>query len=160
MAITDSWFVEQPSVSSPPDQPIDFDFSQFAPYQQSFVNRRPTLWEVLAGAALLGLGAYGLYKLCEPAPRRGRCSACGSKSHNVARCPHLGERQCFSWDFEKTGWCECCGYYFHKTQLHHFGGRADNSKAKEMCGPCHLRCGHRGHFGNFAVNPRYCRIAA
>jgi hypothetical protein len=46
-----------------------------------------------------------------------------------------------SWDFEKTGWCECCGYQFPKTQLHHFGGRADNSKAKEMCRPCHFSAG-------------------
>jgi hypothetical protein len=160
MAITDSWLTQQPSPSSAPDHPVDFDFSQFAHYQQPFVNPLPTLGELLVGAALLGLGGYALYKFCEPAPRRGRCSACGSKCHNVARCPHVGERQHFSWNFEKTGWCECCGYDFPKTHLHHYGGRTDNGKAKEMCGACHLQCGHSGHWGNFAINPRYCRVAA
>jgi hypothetical protein len=44
--------------------------------------------------------------------------------------------------------------------LHHWGGRADDSKSKEMCIECHVHCGHNGHTRNFAINPRYCRLAA
>lgn len=143
-----------------PEHPVYIDLSQFAQYRQPVVDALPTLGELLVGAALVAFCGYALCKLCEPEPQRRRCSACGSNSHNVARCPHVGERQHFSWDFEKTGWCECCGFQFPKTQLHHYGGRGDNSKAKEMCTHCHLHCGHSGHWGNFAINPRYCRLAA
>jgi hypothetical protein len=161
MAIMDSRFIYQrPNPFYVPEQPVFVDLSQLALYQQPVVNTLPTLGQFLAGAALVALGGYVLYKLCDTEPQRRRCSACGSKSHNVARCPHVGDRQHFSSEFEKTGWCECCGHRFPKTQLHHYGGRADDGKAKEMCRPCHLHCGHSGHWGNFAINPRYCRRAA
>jgi hypothetical protein len=37
---------------------------------------------------------------------------------------------------------------------------ADDSKSMEMCHECHLHCGHNGHTQNFAIRPRYCRLAA
>jgi hypothetical protein len=162
MPIMDSRFVhQQPNPSYVLNQFADVDLSQFVRLQSATIAfTSPTPGQVFAGAALLALGGYALYKLCEPEPRRRRCAACGSRRHNVARCPHVRERQHFSAAFEKTGWCECCGYSFPKTQLHHYGGRADNSKAKEMCRSCHLHCGHSGQWGNFAINPRYCRRAA
>lgn len=46
---------------------------------------------------------------------------------------------------EKTGWCVCCRYRFARTHLHHDAGRADDSKAMEMCPECHVQCGHGGH---------------
>jgi len=154
MAIMDSRFIhQQPNPLYFPEQPVCVGFSQSAPYQQ------PVNTQFLMGAVLAALGGYALYKLCETEPQRRRCSGCGSKSHNVARCPHVGDRQHFSSEVEKTGWCKCCGHQFPKTQLHHYGGRADNGKAKEMCRPCHLHCGHSGHWGKFAINPRYCRLA-
>lgn len=160
--IIDSCFIHQrPNPFYIREQSAYIDLSRLALLQSApRVFTPPTVGEVLAGAALLALGGYALYKICEPEPRQRRCSACGSRSHNAARCPHLGERQHFSSQFEKTGSCECCGYSFRKTQLHHYGGRGDNSKAKEMCRSCHLYCGHGGHWVNFAINPRYCRREA
>jgi hypothetical protein len=159
MPIVDSRFVHQrPNPFYVPEPPVYVDLSQFTPFQPP---PPPSLIEIIAKTLALAAAGYVFYKLFfEPEPQQRRCSACGSKSHNIARCPHVGERQHFSSDFEKTGWCECCGYQFPKTQLHHYGGRADNSKAKEMCRPCHLHCGHGGHWGNFAINPRSCRVAA
>jgi hypothetical protein len=161
MAEVESQFIQkQPKPFYASEQPVYASFSQFACPQYSVSNTSPTLGRFLVGAALVALGGFVLYRLLEPETKRRRCSECGRESHNVARCPHVGGRRHFPPDFEKTGWCECCGRQFPKTQLHHYGGRADNSKAKEMCRPCHLHCGHAGNWGYFAINPRYCRRAA
>jgi hypothetical protein len=158
----DSNLINQQPTFYVPGQPVYFDLSQFALHKQpaQIAYTPPTLGEFLVGAACVLLSGYALYKVFEPEPQRRRCSACLSTSHTIARCPHVGERHHFSSDIEKTGECQCCGDCFPRTQLHHYGGRADNGKAKEMCKPCHLHCGHGGHWGNFASNPRYCRLAA
>ena len=39
-----------------------------------------------------------------------------------------------------------------------YAGPANGNKGREMCGTCHLICGHGGHWQNMAVNPRYCRL--
>lgn len=42
----------------------------------------------------------------------------------------------------------------------HYAGRGDDSKGMEICLPCHLHCGHEGHFQNFAIRPKFCRNVA
>lgn len=121
----------------------------------------PTLGQIiLGGLVVFGVG-YVLYKvLFEPQKRPLHCSECGRTSHSARNCPFTGDRRRFPSSAEKTGWCECCGSRFSKTQLHHYGGRGDDSKSMEMCHECHVHCGHNGHTQNFAIKPRYCRIAA
>lgn len=115
---------------------------------------------VIGGLVLCGIGyiAYKVFFEQEERPRH--CSECGRTSHTARNCPFSGVRRRFSSSVEKTGWCECCDNWFPKTQLHHYGGRADDSKAMEMCHECHVHCGHNGHTQNFATKPRYCRFAA
>ena len=121
----------------------------------------PTLGQIiLGGLVLVGVG-YVAYKIIVgPQERRLHCSECGRASHTARNCPFTGARRRFSSSAEKTGWCECCGDWFPRTQLHHYGGRADDSKAMEMCQECHVHCGHDGHTRYFAIKPRYCRVAA
>jgi len=119
-----------------------------------------TLGEIiLAGLGVLG-GVYLLFQeFSAPEQRRVRCGHCGL-AHTTRSCPRVGERRNFSSAIEKTGWCECCDQWFPKTQLHHYAGRCDDSKGMEMCLPCHLHCGHEGHFQNFAIRPKFCRNVA
>ena len=140
----------QPPPQSPvAEQPIAY-------YQPSL-----TLAElILRGLLIAGVLYVGYKVFFEPDERVLHCSECGRITHTARNCPFTGDRHHFHLAVEKTGWCQCCGYSFAYTELHHYGGRADDSKGKEMCGPCHLHCGHSGDFHNFAVNPRYCRIAA
>lgn len=144
-----------------PEQPVYTDLCQCVPFQPTpvacIVYNPPTLGEWLAFAGLLVLGGYAVYKLSEREQRPLRCSACNSAHHTAATCPHVGERQNFPAHVVKIGICRCCGHRFRKTQIHHYAGRADNTRGKEMCHRCHVRCGHNGHFQNRAVNPRYCR---
>jgi hypothetical protein len=123
--------------------------------------QQPTFGQmVLGGLVLLGVG-YIAYKVLFQSENRTRhCSECGRKSHTARGCPFILDRRRFASSVEKTGWCECCSRWFPKTQLHHYGGRADDSKAMEMCHECHVHCGHNGHTQNLATKPRYCRVAA
>jgi hypothetical protein len=93
------------------EQPVYIDLSQFPLYQQpaQIAYTPPTLGEFLVGAACVLLGGYAFYKVFEPEPQPRRCSSCLSTSHIIARSPHVGERQHFSSDIEKTGECQCCG---------------------------------------------------
>jgi hypothetical protein len=147
-----------------PEQPAYFEIPQLLPYQlipaAAIIYTPPTLPDWLILGACVFVAGFALHKLCEPDQRPRRCSGCDSASHTSATCPHIGERHHFLSDIEKIGECQCCGGRFPKTQLHHYGGRGDNSKAKEMCLLCHVQCGHEGHFHNKAINPYYCRRAA
>jgi hypothetical protein len=135
--------------------PLSFPIPQALAYVP-----QPT-WGQVVGRVLLIAGAgYLLYKALETPKAKRRCSECGRTSHIASNCPYVGERRPFSSVVVKTGWCECCGYRFSKTQLHHWGGRADDSRPMEMCGGCHIHCGHNGHTQSFAIKPRYCRLAA
>lgn len=85
-----------------------------------------------------------------------RCSICDRLNHDARNCPFDGRRERLY--VVKTGRCECCGRRVGMTEGHHYGGRGDGSKGKELCGPCHLHCGHGGNFRNLGINPRYCRL--
>ena len=150
------------------EQAPQFDFSHSqgitTPEQQPVAHltlQQPTFGQiVLGGLVLLGVGYIAYKVLFQPEKRTRRCSGCGRTSHTARSCPFILDRRCFVSSVEKTGWCECCGRWFLKTQLHHYGGRADDSKAMEMCHECHVHCGHNGHTQNLATRPRYCRVAA
>jgi hypothetical protein len=125
------------------------------------VPQPPTLGQIiLSGLVLFGVGYIAYKVLFEPKRSSLHCSECGRTSHTARNCPFTGERRRVSSSAEKTGQCECCCGWFRKTQLHHYRGRADDSKSMEMCHECHLHCGHNGHTQNFAIRPRYCRLAA
>jgi hypothetical protein len=146
-------------------QLVYIDLSQFiipsTAEQPPVVYIPPTLGEIIFGGLMLLAAGYVGYKIFfQPQKSKRRCSQCGRPSHTAASCPFVGRRHRFSSAIEKTGWCECCSDWFPNTQLHHWGGRADDSKSKEMCIECHVHCGHNGHTRNFAINPRYCRLAA
>jgi len=134
---------------------------QFAPdLQMPVAPAHEPSWLEVAGRVLLLFGAgYLLYKALETPKAKRRCSECGRTNHDARKCPYTGQRRNFPSEVVKTGWCECCGYWFAQTQLHHWGGRADDSRSMEMCIECHVHCGHNGHTQNFAIKPRYCRVA-
>lgn len=121
----------------------------------------PSGSSLLNGLLQIGLVfviSYGAYRLLsEPERRKPRCSVCGRTSHTARNCPIDGPRRSLA--MTKVGVCQCCGGRFRRTELHHYAGRADGTKGKEMCGTCHLHCGHNGHYGNAPINPRYCRVA-
>lgn len=122
-------------------------------------TEQPSWLEIVAKVLLVAGTGYLVYKALEAPKVRRYCSGCGRGGHNARNCPYTGERRAFSTDVVKTGWCECCGYWFAKTHLHHWRGRADDSRSMEMCPECHVQCGHDGHTRNFAIKPRYCRVA-
>jgi len=139
---------------------------QLAAIQEYFRQQRPVRVEPLISGSTLfwcaagALGIYLAYQAFKPEPVQRRCSECGRTSHTAMSCPYTGPRRAISSSVPKTGWCECCNRRFRRTQHHHYGGRADPYKSKEMCLSCHLHCGHDGDFFNFAINPRYCRLVA
>ena len=112
-------------------------------------------WGVAAALAI-----YGLPQTFSTEPSKRRCSKCLRTSHTVRNCPFVGNRRPIRAWVKKTGWCQCCGRRSRKTQLHHYGGRANPDKYKEMCRPCHLHCGHDGDYHNFAINPHQCWLVA
>jgi hypothetical protein len=148
------------------EQLITFEQQRQRTVPPSFTFQQMPVQPLISGKALFWgtVGIFGvaylLSKAFEPTPIRRRCSQCRRTSHTAWNCPFIGERRPFSSSVQKTGNCKCCGRRSRKTQLHHYGGRADDSRWMEMCHPCHVYCGHNGHTQNFAVKPQYCRVAA
>jgi hypothetical protein len=129
------------------------------------VQREPSLLEtILKGAGtvlLVGAAGVAVYAVCdalfgsnEPVHH---CSECGSTGHDARNCPMTGLRTRLR--IEKIGICACCKGRFRYTELHHYAGRGVE-RGKEMCGPCHLWCGHDGDWQSYPINPRYCRLTA
>jgi len=134
-------------------QPVPVGFPQ-PTFGEIILDVLGKLVVVAAGGAVV----YGVYKLLEPDKRVIHCSACGGANHRADSCPMTGRR--VRLNIEKIGVCECCGGRFRYTEAHHYAGRGDGARGKEMCGPCHFHCGHGGDWNNFPINPRYCRLAA
>jgi hypothetical protein len=114
---------------------------------------------VLGAVAVVGFGfmtaaAIGALLFGEE-ERVLHCSVCDSTSHTARNCPITGPRVRLK--MEKTGDCGCCGRRFASTQLHHYAGRG-LERGREMCLPCHLHCGHGGHWKIAPTNPQYCRL--
>lgn len=121
-----------------------------APLQQD-INWEPLFWTAV------GLGALALLASAfEPAPQR-RCGTCGKVGHDTRTCRQNASKR-LRLQMAKTGWCSCCNRRVRHTEAHHYAGPADGTKGREMCGDCHLHCGHGGDWQNMAVNPRYCRL--
>jgi hypothetical protein len=120
----------------------------------------PAQGEIPWGALLLGgLAVVGLVALTsEGEPKKRYCCACGRVGHNRNNCPCTEPRAHFSQSVPKSRRCQCCGQYRYETQRHHPRGRADASDRLDLCGDCHLECGHDGHFQNPARKPQVCRI--
>lgn len=114
-------------------------------------------WEALLSIA--GVVATGLLvaKAFErPTPAR-RCSICDRVGHDARTCSQDPAKR-VRLRMVKTGWCSCCKRRFRRTEAHHYAGPANGNKGREMCGTCHLVCGHDGDYRNMALNPRYCRL--
>lgn len=109
---------------------------------------------LLGGLAVLGIAL--LTSKGEPKPRY--CGACGRSGHNRTNCPYAGPRVNFSRAIPKSRRCECCGQSRYETQRHHPRGRADVSDRLDLCGDCHIHCGHNGDYHNPARKPQVCRI--
>ncbi len=150
----------------PPQQngPIQWQVGAAPPTPQIQLEQ-PTLGELIVDAlgklVIAGVALGGVYVGCEllfgTDERIMHCSHCGIANHTARNCPLTGRRTRLR--IEKTGSCGCCGGRFRSTELHHYAGRGEE-RGKEMCGPCHLHCGHSGNWRNFPINPRYCRWAA
>lgn len=110
-------------------------------------------WPLLL--ALAGVGALVYFNSDKPTPRR--CGTCGKTRHDTRGCSQNPAKR-VRLRMEKTGWCSCCNRRFQRTEAHHYAGPADGNKGREMCGTCHLVCGHGGRWQNMATNPRYCRL--
>jgi hypothetical protein len=111
-------------------------------------------------AALLfgGLAFVGLVALTSDSePNKRYCGACGRSGHIRSKCPYFGPRANFSRSEPKSCRCQCCGKYRYETQRHHPRGRADASDRLDVCGDCHVECGHDGHYRNVARKPYVCR---
>ena len=136
-----------------PNRPPHFWTLPAAPVPvQPGISWEPLLWT--AGA----IGVVALVKAVfdSPTPAR-RCGTCGKTGHNTQTCSQNPEKR-VPLRISKTGRCSCCKRRFPRTEAHHYGGPADGTKGREMCGTCHLVCGHGGDWRNMAVNPRYCRL--
>lgn len=112
------------------------------------------------GALLLGgLAFVGLVALTpNDEPKKRYCGACGRAGHNRSKCPYSGPRAHFSRSIPTNRRCECCGQSRYETQRHHPRGRADGSDRLDLCGDCHIECGHNGHYQNPARKPHVCRV--
>lgn len=143
---------------SVPPQALAFTSANQSPAVQLLVHDPPINWgKVIVGLGLASLVGYVAYKALEPETPSRHCSVCDSSNHDRRNCPHDGRRIPFSGTIPRSGLCECCGRYRGK-QRHHTRGRSDDSDFLDLCGPCHLHCGHRGNFQNLPVKPRYCVI--
>lgn len=142
---TNTLFPNQPqywTVPRPPAQPVAI---------QPKINWGPLFWTAVGiGTVALPTGAFD-----GPAPRR--YGTCGKTGHDTRLCSQNASKRA-RLRIAKTGWCSCCNQRFQRTEAHHYAGPADGNKGREMCGTCHLICGHGGHWQNMAVNPRYCRL--
>ena len=120
----------------------------------------PTQVGIPWGALLLGGVAFaGLVALTSDSePKKRYCGACGRAGHNRTNCPYTGQRCHFSRSIPKSRRCQCCGQFRYGTQCHHSRGRADASARLDVCGDCHIECGHDGHYQNPARKPHVCRI--
>jgi hypothetical protein len=120
------------------------------PVQQNFAWE-PLLWT--AGA--VGLAVLVAKAFDSPASRR--CGTCGKTGHDTRNC-YQNPAKRVRLRIKKTGRCSCCNRRTRRTEAHHYAGPADGAKGREMCGDCHLDCGHGGDWQNMAINPRYCRL--
>jgi hypothetical protein len=109
---------------------------------------------LLGGLAVVGIAL--LTSKSEPKPRY--CGACGRRGHTRTNCPYAGPRVNFSRSIPKSRRCECCGQSRYETQRHHPRGRANASDRLDLCGDCHIHCGHDGDYQKSARRPRVCRI--
>ena len=109
---------------------------------------------LLGGLAFAGLVALA----ADSEPKRRYCGACGRAGHNRGNCPYAGPRANFSRSVPKSRRCQCCGQSRYETQRHHPRGRAVASDRLDVCGDCHIECGHDGHYQNRARKPYVCRI--
>lgn len=142
---TDALFPNRAPQHWPPPQAVT------PAYMQPGIN-----WKALAWTAV-GLGVIALLaNASEPAPQR-RCGTCGKLGHDTRKCSQNPAKR-VRLRLVKTGRCSCCKRRFQRTEAHHYAGPADGTRGREMCGTCHLICGHAGDYRNMAVNPRYCRL--
>lgn len=121
----------------------------------------PAQSQIPWGAILIGggLALVGLFALTSDNESKKRyCGAFGREGHNRNNCPYTGPRANLSQLAPKSCRCQCCGRSRYETQRHHPRGRADASDRLDMCGDCHIECGHDGHYQNPARKPRVCRI--
>jgi hypothetical protein len=112
------------------------------------------------GPLLLTLGVAGLVAYASGpfnTPTERRCGTCGRTGHDTRTCSQNSAKR-VRLRITKTGWCSCCDRRFPRTEAHHYAGPADGTKGREMCGTCHLVCGHGGDWQNMGTNPRYCRL--
>jgi hypothetical protein len=145
-----------------PPQQFNPELWQVAPLQAQQPTVGELLVDLLGKVVVVGIGVAVVYAGCEllfgtDKPVR-HCSECGRTNHTARNCPLTGPRTRLQ--IQKSGNCACCGGSYRYTEGHHYAGRGDSSKGKEMCAPCHFHCGHNGDWYNFPVNPRYCRLAA
>ena len=124
--------------------------AQFGPVQQEF-----SWTPLLLTAGAVGLAVLVARALESPAPRR--CGTCGKAGHDTRSCSQNPAKR-VRLRIKKTGRCSCCKRRFRRTEAHHYAGPADGNKGREMCGTCHLVCGHGGDWQNMGINPRYCRL--
>jgi hypothetical protein len=108
----------------------------------------------VGGLAFVGLIAFA----SDNEPKQRCCGACGRAGHQHNNCPYTGQRAHFSRSVPRSRRCQCCGQSRYETQRHHPRGRADASDGLDVCGDCHVVCGHGGHYQNPARKPYVCRI--
>lgn len=139
---------------------------------QLFPYRQPELWTLPVQAAsvpvqeefswkplLITAGIFTaavLFAKALESPALRRCGTCGKAGHDTRTCSQNSANR-VRLRIKKTGWCSCCNRRFRRTEAHHYAGPADGNKGREMCGTCHLVCGHGGDWKNMGINPRYCR---
>ena len=124
--------------------------AQCVPVQQEF-----SWTPLLLTAGAVGLAVLVARAIERPAPRR--CGTCGKAGHDTRNCSQNPAKR-VRLRIKKTGRCSCCKRRFRRTEAHHYAGPADGNKGREMCGTCHLACGHGGDWQNMGINPRYCRL--
>jgi hypothetical protein len=134
-----------------------------------FPNQQPVYWTPPPVAVQQGVdwepifwtaGAVGLFVLLSgvfDTPTERRCGTCGRAGHDTRTCSQNPAKR-VRLRLVKTGWCGCCDRRFQRTEAHHYAGPAEGTKGREMCGTCHLVCGHGGDWQNMGTNPRYCRL--
>lgn len=86
------------------------------------------------------------------------CVVCGRAGHNIKTCVYEAKRVRVAPEIAKSKRCECCGSYRYPIQRHHTRGRGNASDFLDLCGDCHLHCGHEGNMQNLPIKPRFCRI--
>jgi hypothetical protein len=114
-------------------------------------------WEALLSiAGVIAAGLLVAKAFASPTSAH-RCSICDRVGHDARTCSQDPAKRA-RLRIVKTRWCSCCKRRYRRTEAHHYAGPANGNKGREMCGTCHLVCGHAGDYRNMAVNPRYCRL--